>query len=108
MCVRTGIQAMRAKAISPGPEEKKQTGQACVRARCHVMRAAAAALPPSAWKRPVNCLVRSRQGRGFLHAGSVGYVRTPSYARSLDNRCRRSVGTGGVHSVVACRWSQRW
>ena len=45
MCVRTGIQAMRAKAISPGPEKKKQTGQACVRARCHVMRAAAAALP---------------------------------------------------------------
>lgn len=33
MCVRTGIQAMRAKAISPGPEKKKnkQARHACVR-----------------------------------------------------------------------------
>ena len=74
MCVRTGIQAMRAKAISPGPEKKnKQARHACVRG---VMSCALPLLPspPSAWKRPVNCLVHSRQGRGFLHAGSVGYV----------------------------------
>ena len=50
MCVRTGIQAMRAKAISPGPEKKnKQARHACVRG---VMRAAAAALPPFCMETP--------------------------------------------------------
>ena len=37
MCVRTGIQAMRAKAISPGPEKKKtnRPGMRACAVSCH-------------------------------------------------------------------------
>ena len=104
MYARTSMYARtyaRVRSISPLRPEKKETTirirQACVRACVRgVMRAAAVASPSSAWKRPVHCLVRSRQGRGVIRQG-----RGLSPCGSASQRTSMNQNRSGVDSGCA-------